>query len=222
MVLNVDAAKLAPVSTIDGQNFYWTNGDNVNGIGDAITDNYTLYSETTKDTFPAGAVPYIEYDLLLKATLNEAKSIDLTELKLDYTSSDTGETDNENAFRVALFASTAQENVESAERATTTLVSIMNSDNTATNFTPGQAVNSATTTANVTSAGADAVVTNSSPVGTKYYRVQVRLWIEGEDTTCTTAVFNPLLGTWDLSLAFETEGTAVKNYTAGGNQPQGA
>ena len=222
--LSTTAQKLAPVSTIDGKNFYYTLGTNVNGAGDAINETYIKYDEgadATNDSFPSGAVPYVQYDLLLKATLDQTATIDLTKLALDYTKSDK-ETDNENAFRVAFFASTEQTSVTAAKEATVSLVSIMNSQNTTTNFTPGQAVNSETTTGTVTKPGANAQVTATvTPSKDVYYRVIVKLWIEGEDITCTNTIFNPLAGEWNLGLEFMTNGTAVKNYTAGGAQPSG-
>lgn len=222
VVLSTDAKKLAPVSTIDGEKFFWTAGDNVNGEGDAINETYTEYKDETKDQFPNGAVPYVEYDLLLKATLSDANPINLTGLTLDYTKNN-AETDNENAFRVAFFASEKVDSVESAMVAPVKLKSIMNSQNTTENFTAGQAVSSTTGTAAVTNPGESAVVTSAVTAGKNcYYRVVVRLWIEGEDKTCTNSVFSPLAGTWACGLKFETTGTAVKNYTAGGNQPSGS
>lgn len=218
--LETAAKKLAPVSTIDGQNFYWTDGDNVNGIGDAIADEYTLYNDDTMSTFPSGAVPYIEYDLLLKATLSEEKPINLTALTLNYDNGTT-EKDEENAFRVAFFVSEKNDSVESAKKAETTLKSIMNSQNTTTNFTEGKAVSATNALDTVQVPGVAAQVTNKVTAGEDcYYRVIVRLWIEGEDITCTNTVFNPLTGTWACGLQFETKGTAVTNYTAGGDQPQ--
>lgn len=236
---------LAPVSSIDGVNFYFTNGDNVDGIGDAIKEQYTLYSESAN--FPSGASPYIEYDLLLKATLSPSADnapipINLTELKLAY---DNGaqEKDEENAFRIAFFASPAVESVTNATDATTTLVAIMNSQNETKNFTretvtvdersvtqnwavyktTGTADDSALKPVQKNDPVVDkAQVDNNVETGKNvYYRVIVRLWIEGEDITCTNSVFSPLAGSWMCSLKFATTGDAVANYTADGDQPGG-
>ena len=66
MELNAAATKLAPVSTIDGTNFFWTPGTNVKGNGDAINDVYTAYDETNFKSNFSNAVGYIEYDVSVK------------------------------------------------------------------------------------------------------------------------------------------------------------
>ena len=49
---------------------------------------------------------------------------------------------------------------------------------------------------------------------TKYYKVVVRLWLEGEDTTCTSETFANLTDTWSLDLKLELgQGTAVTAMT---------
>lgn len=210
--LSTNAKKLAPVSTVDGKIFFWNKGTNVAGDGDAINDTYEVYDVTEFQKDYPTAVGYIEYDLLLKATLSGASPINLTELGLEYSKA----SDNQNAFRVAFFASEACTSADAASEKEVTLVSIMNNNKGSTaNFDAGKAVNSKTTIGDVSNAGADAIVTSSSPVGTKYYHVIVRMWIEGEDDTCRTEVFNPLDGEWALKLAFEASNTAaVKVYTA--------
>ena len=218
--LNAGAKKLAPVSTIDGTNFFWTPGTNVKGDGDAINDTYTAYDETDFKSRFSDAVGYIEYDLLLKATFTEAKSIGMTELGLKYSKT----SDNSNAFRVAFFATGPCSTAKLASGETPTLVSIMNNDkDTTANFDASKAVASTTTIGAVTKASEPALVIagSSDQVGTNYYHVIVRLWIEGEDNTCRTEVFRPLDGEWHLSLAFQAydasaEGapTPVTEYTA--------
>ena len=45
---------------------------------------------------------------------------------------------------------------------------------------------------------------------TKYYKVVVRLWLEGEDTTCTSQTFANLTDTWSLDLELQLgQGTPV-------------
>ena len=217
MKLETPAKKLAPVSTVDGENFFWNKGTNVAGDGNAIADTYEAYNLTEFQKAHPESVGYIEYNLLLKATLTAVSPINLTELKLTYSKA----ADNQNAFRVAFFASAPCDSAKTASAESVTLVSIMSNDkNTTKNFDAGKAVNSASSIDTVSNAGASAVVATSSPAETKYYRVVVRLWIEGEDDTCRTEVFNPLDGEWALSLGFEASNTAaVTKYTAAVTTP---
>lgn len=218
--LNAAATRLAPVSTVNGTKFFWTPGTNVKGDGDAINNTYTEYNETDFKRNFSNAVGYIEYDLLLKATFTEAKSIGMTELGLKYNKA----SDNSNAFRVAFFASDPCSTAKLASEETPTLVSIMdNGKDTTKNFDADKAVASTTEIGTVLNASEAALVIegNETQVGTNYYHVIVRLWIEGEDNTCRTEVFSPLDGEWNLSLAFEAYDknadnppTPVTNYTA--------
>ena len=52
---------------------------------------------------------------------------------------------------------------------------------------------------------------------TKYYKVVVRLWIEGEDTTCTSETFANLTDTWALALQLDLG--ALSGTTVNGNTP---
>ena len=81
----------------------------------------------------------------------------------------------------------------------------------ATNFTSGEAVNSTTTTGSVTYTSAAWAVDSIAAGATEYNKVTVRLWLEGEDNTCTNATFATLTSNYTLSLEFVLGGeeTAV-------------
>ena len=63
----------------------------------------------------------------------------------------------------------------------------------------------------------DAKIDDAAQIGevdaltTKYFKVVVRLWLEGEDTTCTNETFATLINAYTLSVAFHLGGveTAV-------------
>lgn len=67
-----------------------------------------------------------------------------------------------------------------------------------------QAVNSTTTLANVTSQGAAAQAATGINAGvTSYTRIVVRLWLEGEDISCTSTTYANLTKDWKLTLEFK-------------------
>ena len=75
------------------------------------------------------------------------------------------------------------------------------------------AVNNANEPANIT---ANAV----SAGGTVRYKVVVRLWLEGEDVSCTSDTFASLTSSWTLSLSFKlAAGDGVTNITSVVPQP---
>lgn len=122
---------LAPVSTINGTAFWYTDTDNVKASGDAISDAYISYTttgltaatdtanysnkfsetsgitKTTVQTYTGTAGPavgYVDYVFQLKAinTTNSNIPIKLKTLDLEYTAAST-ETDECKAYRCAIF-----------------------------------------------------------------------------------------------------------------------
>ncbi len=75
-----------------------------------------------------------------------------------------------------------------------------------------KAVSSTSALAAVEEAGEDAIVhtfDNSDINTVKYYKVLVRLWLEGEDVSCTSTTYAELTSAWTLSLEFKLgDGTA--------------
>ncbi|MBQ9416638.1 MAG: hypothetical protein IJU20_07355 [Clostridia bacterium] len=231
---------LEPVSTVNGKNFFYTTGAKADGskllpvgseayvqydaassatgsdaeqYADLFSQNYGL-TKTDAAALYAGqeaAKAYVDYVFQLKAvnTAANAKSIKLTQLDLEY-AKETDETDSENAFRVAVFANKFDANPTAGEG---TLIGIYAPDG-ATNFTTNQAVASTTSLGSVNYNGATEVVEVAAN-STEYFKVVVRLYIEGEDTTCKNDTFLALTGNWSLNLAFELDTTtnAVNSLT---------
>jgi hypothetical protein len=245
-------AILEPVSTVDGQNFFYTLDANGSGaklhtpIGStsgainfkdydleglaaasgtgasSYTNQFSMdYGVSTSGaasimTGQNKAVGYVDYVYQLKATNTEESEqfINLNEVKLTYGAA----TETDKAWRVAVFVVNDGVNVggtfadwsSAIPTDTASLKTILTPDG-ATNFDSGKAVNSTTTRDSVTynTAANLATVPGNS---VKYYKVVVRLWIEGEDTTCNTSTYKPLTNSWKLDLTMDldtaTGGTA--------------
>ena len=214
---------LEPVSTVDATNFYWTASDNVKGDGDAKADSYTKYNETKDlDNTTAGknkydeafnsnygfrgtsesvAYGYLDYTFFLKATSTvDASKVVMTKCELLY---DTDKAVTDKAWRVAMFAG------EVVESSTTislkTIIGLDGADyfTTTTEGSKKQAVNGSNTFADVSNLNASAeVATNLNANSTKYYKVVVRLWIEGEDKSCKNDTYVTLNNSYSLNLEF--------------------
>ena len=211
----IENAVLVPVSTIDGYSFWFTDPTNVKGNGDASTDAYTAYTLSGLQTKYGNTVTngYLDYHFVLKATNTEntAQEVVLNKLNMSYTT--TGqETDTDKAWRVAILG---KQFTTAAVNGAKTLPDIDASGATVTkiytpsgaaNFTTGKAVKDEDELGAVTYANAatDSDIFTVSAGATAYYEVVVRVWLEGEDTTCYTGLFNDLQnGTWSLDLGFE-------------------
>lgn len=177
------------------------------------------------------AYGYVDYIFYLKATSDQAnQAINMTECDLDYNGDEAAKTDgtdgidNDEAWRVAVFAYdvTAAKPGNGLYTATDIadvagnqvgLISLPGAGNQ----TDGKAVSTTTETDTV----ANAAATNGVIIGTigdanvtKYYKVVVRLWLEGEDKTCTSRTYADLTENYSLDMKFELgQGTAVKNLT---------
>lgn len=223
-------ALLEPVSTVDGENFFYTSTQNVVGNGDAESDVYLDYAttglgtandstnfanafsenyEVTRTMAADGAKGYVDYSVCLKAV--NAKSdpyyINMTNLVLAYQNkTDSGE----RAYRVAIFTEKGTNTSTGATFPATpapTLLSILAPTGSA-EFTDGYAV-SATNLAPtaIDSAMDDAVAIEVAANSTEYYRVTVRMWLEGEDTTCNNGTFADLNSGWNLNFRLDLQST---------------
>ena len=216
---------LEPVSSVDGSNFFYTLKAKANGAkesGDYIqynaataatdTANYgnkfsqdygvtkseaVAYKGTGKDTADA----YVDYDFQLKAVATANSFINLKKLYLI----DGNPKDDSKAHRIAVFT----QDITSTNPTSNALGALQAifTEAGAANQTNGKAVNSATTL-DVVSYNSYADNVNNTliaitPAGTKYYKVVVRMWLEGEDTTCYNDKFQPLTNEWSLDLEFE-------------------
>lgn len=183
----------------------------------AFNTKYGVTSANTSGEYKT-AYAFVDYVFYLKATTDTAnQKINMTRCNLiwDNEGTDTVLTDEDTAWRVAVFA----EDITSdggtgdvdTDPATGTAITILAPEN-AENFTSGNAVTSTTAVGSVTY-GDDAIIDTIAAGGdVKYYKVVVRLWLEGEDTNCYSAYFADKLETYKLDLAFELgKGTAVTN-----------
>ncbi len=209
--------KLQPVSTVNGTDFFYTY--DAKADGSAIKTKYTKVGEDKK--INTNYVAYVDQVFELKAiNTGSQTNLKLTTLNLLYNGA---AVTVEKAYRVALFC----------QKVTTT-----NEDNTSTS-----AVNDYYGTASVTRifsiSGATyfdntavSAVDSKSAINadifnkqfselvkansTAYFKITVRMWLEGEDTTCNNTTFMDLTGKWTLDLTFTLDkdsepSTAVSN-----------
>lgn len=182
----------------------------------AFNTKYGIASANTSGEFKT-AYAFVDYVFYLKATTDaDNQKINMTRCNLiwDNEGTDTVLTNKDTAWRVAVFATDVTSDGGTGDLATNpatgTAISILSPEN-AVNFTNGQAVSSTTALDTVTY-GDDAVIATVANAGTKYYKVVVRLWLEGEDKNCYSAYFADKLEMYKLDLAFELgKGTAVTN-----------
>ena len=237
-------ALLEPVSTIDGVNYFYTLDGAADGhkIHGPDADNpYVKYNETAtltnEDTYadktkydvsfnnaygistanPATldkyltAYGYIDYSFYIKATSVAAnQQIVMNKCNLLYND----EVVDEKAWRVALFV---QEVAAATEVSTVgDLVTIVGLDGMEYQETD-KGVNGTTTIDTVDNLSENAIVDDSiSANETKYYKVVIRLWLEGEDTTCTTEVFGTKTEEYKLELGFsiDSEDTPINKISS--------
>lgn len=244
LVKNVEALLEPVSSTTGLYDSFWyTSTTNVVSSGDAKTDSYTAYNaanttdfntnynttgkafDRTTTTGGVGAVGYVDYVFALQATNTAASgSADVNMTKCDLTYQGTANAGK--AFRVAVLV---QECTSSSAAKTDTVdtKAILGTSNAA-YFTvvsnKNQAVNGAAPTGNPAVAPfgdvtnynpTSGVVIGSVDAGkTEYFKVTVRLWLEGEDTTCNNTTYAVLTNDYDLDLKFELNaGTAVSALT---------
>lgn len=230
---------LEPASTVNGENFFWTAGSNVTATGDAKADSYTAYSEDTSltnagadktqydDEFNENYVgegvsittsnvtyAYIDYTFFLKATATGGdKEIRMTVCNLSYAGA--AMSGGEKAWRVGLFAQSAtKEGGDNANPSGIGSKKTLLAQDGAVHYTSGKAVASASTLDTVTY-GTAAVVGSVTDGQTAYYKVVVRLWLEGEDNTCNNDTYASLTSAYKLNLAFSVDGTTAAVTTLG-------
>lgn len=216
------SAILEPVSTSTGKAFFYTTDAKADGSKEkdlatnpfiaynasaAASDTTTYLNKFSEDygvtktaagsmvTGETGAKAYAEYVFQLKATNTNSSGsqyIDLTQLDLTYG----GATDGNTAFRVAIFVEDITAGTATGD-ANGTLLTYKPSGAANHNNQVVSAIDAYATASYVSAATALATVAAGE---TKYYKVVVRLWIEGQDTTCNNEVFVPLTNSWSLAL----------------------
>ena len=197
-----------------------------------FNDNYGFTSPSIGATAADDVIcyAYVDYAFYLKATnsSNADKNINLTKLALKYNSQAVGSEDT--AWRVGLMVQNAVANTEqSSALAAADVKSIFTLPGAANFDTAPKAIGSSGLAAlNYGSSystynRAGTVATLASGISA-YYKVTVRLWLEGEDTNCTNETYAVLTNNWTLDLAFEfaTETAAVTNIQRFGSVAVGA
>jgi len=231
------SAHLRPVSTVDGVSFFYTQGDNVKGNGDAKTNAYIAYSEAEVGTpDPTNALAnadagkthydaqfqtkygltdtietsnvlygYVDYVFYIKATntAGSAQDLKLTTLNLLYNNAAV----TEKAWRVAVFAQAAVKNTALSTAVTSSDRKAMLTLDGAANYESGKAVDSTSSTNTVTYTSSSWAVDSIAAGATEYNKVTVRLWLEGEDSTCNNDTFASLTSAYTLSLGFALGGS---------------
>ena len=175
-----------------------------------------------------GAKGYVDYVFWLKATPDTNQNyIKMTKCDLSYNNGIAISSEQQaidKAWRIAVFAQTANAATAAGAQGDVTpagAVANLVGGNplgfTGATYFDNKAVSSATekSAASINNSG---IILNNSALtaGTPaYYKVVVRLWLEGEDTTCKTENYTTLNSDWKLDLEFklvaENEGTAVTN-----------
>lgn len=201
---------LEPVSTVDGATFFYTvnakadGSAELNGYGANV--EYKAYDQTVfrADYGVNTAVGYIDYVYELKAVntdTTQSKYITLSNLDLVYTGT---AVDNQKAFRVAMFAQTvasSSNGVVTAYNALPASARCIIPVNGATNHTTDSAVSGVHAVTSYSAIKATAALTSLevSAGSTAYYKITLRCWLEGEDTTCTNSTFLSLTDAWRLN-----------------------
>lgn len=201
------ATLLEPASTINGKTFYYADAaNNVKADGSIRNATYVEYDEADTTAFVeangvSGSVAFKDFVLELKAvnSLGTAANLRLTKLDLVYNGLPT----SEKAFRAAVFLEKYNNTSYTAvSTATLPAATSIFSPSGAVNFTAGSAVNSTNNVGTVLTPNAG-VATTVAANATEYYKVVIRIWLEGEDKTCRNDTFAALTNDWVLDLAFE-------------------
>ena len=169
--------------------------------------NYGLTSYTNETV----VFPYVDYEFYIKATnsAESAQTLRMSRCNLLYNYEEYGWATK--AWRVALFVkkTDADTPVPYADIVKTannnaTLTSIL-APFGAEYFADDKAVSANDEIDDVIKLGVDADLDDIDAGDTCYYRVVVRLWLEGEDKTCKTDTFARLSEDWSLELAFSLD-----------------
>ena len=154
---------------------------------------------------------YIDYAFYIKATntTGGTEDLKLDDLNLLYYNGTNNVAVTDKAWRVAVFAQNAPiaDGDVTTAPATGDRKAILTLTG-ATNRTSGQAVDSTSTLGSVTYTSANSwKVAEISAGATAYTKVTIRLWLEGEDSTCTNSTYATLSNAYSLSVGFVLGGS---------------
>ncbi|MBO4539094.1 MAG: hypothetical protein J5781_02375, partial [Clostridia bacterium] len=176
-----------------------------------FNSNYGITGSVTTDNV---AYAYIDYSLYIKATnaADSAQNLRLSRCNLLYNNAAIANTAK--AWRVAVFAKRAGTEGNGKDTKVTDDVAVGNLKAILSlagahyfSYSVGDPTekavdNAPSTLAAVTNFGSAATLGSIAAGKTDYYKVTIRLWLEGEDTTCKNDTFASLSGDWTLDLAF--------------------
>ena len=181
----------------------------------------TSYGATAGTTKYATAYGYVDYSFYLKATNTDpgnAGTLVMSKCNLLYNSTgDTWTAPTDKAWRAAMFvqelgasvaagtAPTVDTSGDTPSYSGALKKTILRIDGAA-NQSGTNAVNSTSTLTTATydaSAILDSTIASNA---TEYYYVVIRVWLEGEDTTCTSQTYAALTNNYRLDLEFALNG----------------
>ena len=178
-----------------------------------VADYNTKYDVATPVTADNVVYAYIDYSFYIKATnpADEAKTLLMSRCAMQYDY--TYILNDAAAWRIAVFAKETEKETSVNDSA---ILSTANDNATlVTVLAPDYAHYFTEDDPNVKAVGPSGTLENVlnykdySDIGvvpageTKYYRVIVRMWLEGEDDTCTVDTFASLTKDWSFNLMFE-------------------
>ena len=229
--LYAEDATTAVQNATAGKPNYDIDFNNAYKLGSSGT--FTAANIAMTDDANGAAYGYIDYTFYLKATSNGTASTNNQELRmtkcdLDYaggaldSDGDVGKVNGpDRAWRVAVFAQDITATKPGTGRVATDVAAsasnqkgLLSIDGAAYQTVTGgknQAVSGDEALGNVVNNGTSGVIldTISANNASKYYKVTVPLWLEVEDTTCTSETYAALTNKYKLDLAFElTDGNA--------------
>lgn len=184
----------------------------------AFNKNYGVEKNNAVATWSddgTGAVAYCDYTFYLKAVNTTGGDLDikLTKMNLLYNG---GNVTDDKAWTAAILVHETTVGTPYSTAWASSDVVTMNKMTGASNFTANKAIGmeSSTVGLNTLDYGSSANTYGSTGVlatvddnTTAYYKVTVRLWLEGEDTSCTTTIYNNKTEGYSLDLRFEMDST---------------
>ena len=235
------SALLAPSSTVNGIDYFYTldaaaDGHKAKGPNDEYP--FLRYTETKsldvldtyaeKDKYDAvfnlnynistanpqevgeykTAYGYVDYVMYLKTTSTEEnQKIVMNKCNLLYK----GDVLEDKAWRAAVFVQ--ETSAKTQPTSIGTLVSII-APAGAKNHNTGLAADTISSIGTIQKESKEIIIDNAITSGnSKYYKVVVRVWIEGEDTTCTTEIYGNKTDKYTLDLEYiidkETNGVTT-------------
>jgi hypothetical protein len=211
-----------------------TAATNTTDYDSAFSEAYHV-SKTVAPTLitgESGAKGYVDYVFYLKGTSDVAdQQILMTECNLLYNGAAINDTDNaavdkDNAWRIAVFAddittyggkgtdgdgaNAGSDNPAAAPQTAAHTAKAILTRSGATNQDGTKAVTVAATAPSVSASYNTWDATNIGSLGaagsTAYYKVTVRVWLEGEDTSCKSSTYAALTNAYQLGVKFELSG----------------